>query len=299
MLPCNETHAGSRLPAVDARLVVPETRYEIVDGGLVHVSPADEAHGTQHSKISALVEAHVAADFDVASDMLTRTSRTSDIAPDVSVFPRARDPRTGGRRLEHLAFEVVSTETLRHAGRKARRLAARGVRRVFAIDVEHGRALEWSRARAAWRVLGRNAHIKDRALAVPLPVRALVSAAKADDAVARALIAKRNPVMKAVRSQGRRQGLAEGRRRGLAEGERRGLAEGERRGLAEGERRGLAEGERRGLAEALLAVLTRRGVALTIADRARILGEQDLDRLQRWIARAAVCVDLAEVLGRA
>jgi len=51
MLPCNETHAGSRLPAVDARLVVPETRYEIVDGGPVHVSPADEAHGTQHSKI--------------------------------------------------------------------------------------------------------------------------------------------------------------------------------------------------------------------------------------------------------
>ncbi len=271
----DERRVHATLPAVDARLVVPETRYEIVDGGLVHVSPADEAHGTQHSKISALVEAHAAADFDVASDMLTRTSRTSDIAPDVSVFPRARDPRTGGRQLEHLAFEVVSTETLGHAGRKAARLAARGVRRVFAIDVERGRALEWSSASGAWRVLGPKAHIKDRALAVPLPIKALVSAAKADDAVARALIAKRNPVIKAVRSQGRR------------------------RGLAEGKRQGLAEGKRRGLAEALLAMLSSRGIGLKAADRARIFGEQDPARLQRWIARAATCSGVAELFGNA
>jgi len=319
-----EIQSDTTLPAVDARLVVPETRYEIVDGGLVHVSPADEAHGTQHSKISALVEAHVAPDFDVATDMLTRTSRTSDIAPDVSVFPRARDPRTGGRQLEQLAFEVVSTETLRHAARKATRLAARGVRRVFAIDVARGRALEWSSARAAWRALGLNAQIKDRALAVPLPIKALVSAAKADDAVARALIAKRNPVIKAIRSQGlakgrrrglaegrrrglaegRRRGLVEGRRRGLAEGERQGLAEGrrqglakgERRGLAKGERRGLAKGERQGLAEALVAILATRGVVLKRADRVQILGEKDPERLRGWIARAAICTDLAEVL---
>jgi len=96
-------------PAIDDRLVATETRYEILEGRLVHVSPADPPHGTRHSKVSALLEAHTGLEFTVASDMLTRTSERSDVAPDVSVFPSAPDPRTGGRQLEQLAFEVVSS----------------------------------------------------------------------------------------------------------------------------------------------------------------------------------------------
>jgi len=265
------THADSELPAVDARLVEPETRFEMFDGELVHVPPADGPHGTRHSKISALVEAHAAADFDVASDMLTRTSRTSDVAPDVSVFPCARNPATGGRQLEQLAFEVVSTESLGHAGRKAAKLAARGFRRVFAIDVERARALEWSHALGTWSVLETTAHIEDPALAAPLPIEALVVAAKADDAMVRAFVVKRNPVIEAVR------------------------AEAKREGLAEGVREGLAEGVREGLAEALVEILTARGVSLGATDRARILGERDPDRLRGWIARALTCTSTAEL----
>src|SRR5258705_2418803 len=103
----NPVYTDEELPAVDQRLVSPEERYEIDEGVLVYVPPADEPHGTRHSKISALVEAHAGAEFDVASDMLTRTSRTSDIAPDVSVFPRARDPQTVGRQLQQLAVSEV------------------------------------------------------------------------------------------------------------------------------------------------------------------------------------------------
>jgi flagellar biosynthesis/type III secretory pathway protein FliH len=270
-----EVRADAKWPPVDARLVVPETRFEMDDGVLVPVSPADEAHGTRHSKISALVEAHVARDFRVASDMLTRTSRASDVAPDVSVFPRARDPRTGGRQLEQLAFEVVSTESLGHALRKAAKLARRGVRRVFAIDVERERALEWASARATWRVLNTEAYIEDPALAAPLPIKELVSAARADDAIVRAMIAKRNPVIRAVREEGRRQGLVQGRRQGLA------------------------EGERKGLTEALLGILATRGVTLKRTDRARIVGERDPGRLRRWITRAATCTEVAEMFGTA
>lgn len=83
--------------------------------------------------------------FDVASDMLTRLTETDDAAPDVSVFPVARDEATGGRQIEQLAFEVLSTEPLVDSGRKAAKLVARGVRRVIAIDVERRRAFEWSR----------------------------------------------------------------------------------------------------------------------------------------------------------
>jgi Uma2 family endonuclease len=271
--------AAPELPAVDDRLIAPETRYEIHDGELVYVSPADPPHGKRHSKVSALVEAHAGPEFDVASDMLTRTSEVDDVAPDVSVFPDGPDPVMGGRQIEQLAFEVVSTESLSHAGSKAAKLVARGVRRVFAIDVERSRALEWSTALGTWSVLDAGAYIEDPALAAPLPVDALVHDAKVDDAVARALLVKHNPVLEAVRAEDRADGVAEGLVRGRAEGKKQGLVE----GLA------------RGRAEALIAMLDARGVALGSAERARILGEHDPEQLARWLTRAATCTTLTEL----
>jgi Uma2 family endonuclease len=247
------------LPSIDDRLVEPETRYEMYDGELVYVPPADPPHGIRHSKISALVEAHAAADFEVASDMLTRTSKTSDVAPDVSVFPSARDPVTGGRQLEQLAFEVVSTQSIKRAGQKAAKLTERGVRRVFAIDVERARALEWSRALGGWAVLDPDARIEDPTLGATLPIAALLHAAKADDAMACALIAKHNPAIEAVKSEALQQGLARGR------------------------------------AEAVLELLALRGIAMDAADRARILSESDPAQLARWIARATTCTTAAEL----
>jgi Uma2 family endonuclease len=260
---CDAPHADPELPDIDERLVAPENRYEILDGAIVHVAPAHEPHAIRHSKISALVEAHVAPELDVASDMLTRTSEIDDIAPDVSVFPSARDPRTGGRQLEQLAFEVVSTESLGHAARKAEKLARRGVRRVFAIDIERGRALEWSPALGTWSMLDATAQIEDPALAVPLPIAALLHAAKADDAVARALIARRNPEIEAVRAKDRAEGLEEGIARGKA--------------------------------EAVVELLGARGLAVSAAERDRILGERDAARLARWMVRAIGCAAVAEL----
>src|SRR4029079_9287294 len=98
MLSMDTKHAGARnprsreLPPIDARLIAPESRYEIYEGELAYVSPAAPPHGTRHSKLAALVEAHAHPDFEVASDLLTRTSETSDVAPDVSVYPDAEDP---------------------------------------------------------------------------------------------------------------------------------------------------------------------------------------------------------------
>lgn len=273
----NVSHVDPELPAVDDRLVVPETRYEMRDGALVPVPPSDEPHGTRHSKISALVEIHKAAAFDVASDMLTRTSMTNDIAPDVSVFPRARHPQTGGRQLEQLAFEVVSTQSLGDAGRKAASLVTRGVRRVFAIDIERGRALEWSATLEGWSMLDINGVIEDDVLAAPLPIQALVHAAEADDAVARALLIKRNPVIEQARAQDR--------------------AEGEQEGLSRGREEGLAEGVARGRAAAIIAVLEARGITIDAAARARILGERDLATIGGWLARAATCTAIVDVLG--
>jgi hypothetical protein len=266
----------SDLPDVDDRLVEPGTRYEMLDGELVYVPPCDEPHGERHSQLCALLGAHAGAEFKVAADMLTRTSKIDDIAPDASIYPAARHPKTGRRQLDHLSFELVSTETLGYSARKAAKLAGRGVRRVFAIDIERSRALEWSVALGAWSVLDAAGHIVDPALAVPLPIKALIHSMKADDTIARALIAKCNPVIAANDAEARAEGKAQGKLEGRLEG--------------------LAQGQAEGLARAVIAVLANRGVALDPAERDRILGERDLAQLERWLVRSTSCATAAELL---
>jgi hypothetical protein len=236
------------------------------------VSPADPPHGERHLQLAALIEAHTGPAFEAAADLLTRTSTKDDIAPDISVYPDAPDPLSGGRQLEHLAFEIVSTGSLGHAARKAAKLSARGVRRVFAIDVERSRALEWSAELGTWSLLDAAGRIDDPALEVPLPVEAMIHAAKADDAVARALLAKGNPVLVQKLAEGRAEGMAEGRAEGMA------------------------KGRTEGMAEAVIMVLTARGLALDDTIRQRILDEHDAPRLERWIVRATTCVAVAELL---
>lgn len=261
-------------PDVDERLVMPETRFEIIDGEVEYVPPSDEPHGTRHSKISALLEAYAARGYDVASDMLTRTSLKGDMAPDASVFPAARDPRTGGRQIEELAFEVLSTERLGHAAKKARALMDRGVRQVFAIDVERKRALVWSSATNAWKILPLDGAIEDRALALPLPLRALVDAVSSDDAVAQALLVKKNPVITTALDGAKLEGRAEGR--------------------LEGERKG----ERKGEIRALLAVLAARGLKVRKKQEKQIRATEDETVIASWLMRAVTCTSVDELLGK-
>jgi Uma2 family endonuclease len=267
---------------------MPECGFEILDGEVVAVSPAHEPHGSQHSKLSAILEAHCAPGYNAASDMLTRTGWRDDFAPDGSIYPLARDPVTGGRQLEELAFEVVVTESLSHAGKKAAKLCGRGVRRVFAIDVERGRCLEWSVAVDGWEILGADAAIEDPALVPALPVRDLVSAGTADDAVARALLAKRNAVLEArhavIREEGRKEGREEGRKEGREAGREEGREEGRR------------EGGTKALQHAIVSVLSARGLAPSEQEQADILAMTDAGVLNRWVAAAASCTSVAELL---
>ena len=175
------------------------------------------------------------------------------------MFPLAPDPGTGGRQLEHLAFEVVSTEALSHAAKKAADLSGRGVRRVFAIDVERARAFEWSPDLGTWRLLESSGSIVDCCLAVPLPIDALINASKADDVVARALLAKRNPVLV--------------------------------RALAEVEAKEQAVGR----LLSILEVLAQRDVAVGTEERGRILAERDVETLKRWLQRAMTCASVTEL----
>ncbi len=186
-----------RAPAVDERLVMPETRAEILRGALLMPPPADEPHGTSHFDLTYVLAAHVAPEYRGAVDMLTRTSGDSDFAPDASVFPKARDPKTGGRQLEELAFEIVGEQWMGVPSEKARELARRGVRRIFCVVLQYlparggprdnQRVLEWSRETDGWKMLAEDAHIEDRCFATRLPIRALLHASEVDTAVVAAL----------------------------------------------------------------------------------------------------------------
>ncbi len=258
------SHPSPDLPAIDERLVAPGSGYEIIDGMVVPVPPALPPHATRQSKIASLLEAYTRSEYNVATEMLTRTSKIDDIAPDVSVFLREPDPVTGGRRLEELVVEIISTQTIANAATKAAKLSTRGVRRVFGIDLERGRLLEWSRELGTWSILDASADLEDPALALPLPYAALLDAGRTDDAVARALLAKRNPRIEESHAQVRAEGRAEGRIETLI--------------------------------EAVLAVLASRAIPISAAQRERIAAERDPARLARWLAAAGTCSDLTSLL---
>ena len=122
--------------AVDDLTLDEDSHAEILDGERVMLAMgANPPHAFQHFDLTRLLAAHVASGYQGAVDMLTRTDQDNEFAPDVSVCPAGKDPATGGRYLEELAFEIVDTSDWTKLTDKTRKLKARGVRRVFAIDV--------------------------------------------------------------------------------------------------------------------------------------------------------------------
>jgi hypothetical protein len=78
----------------------------------------------------------------------------------------------------------------------------------------------------------------------------------------------------------------------IAQGE----AQGEARGKEIGKEIGEAIGEARGFTTALFAVLEARGLAVSEAQRARVLACEDPAVLQRWVTRAATAATTADAL---
>ncbi|MBX3231407.1 MAG: Uma2 family endonuclease [Labilithrix sp.] len=232
------------LPPVDERAVQPETREEMIDGQIVLTEPADDPHAVTNGDLAMLLAAHATASYRAAVDLLTRTDKKNDFAPDASVFPAERDPVTGGRLLERLAFEICDTQSRARITAKAAKLAARGVPRVFCIDVNEFEVLEWSRESNGWRLLSLDGAIEDECLVRPLAIAALLDAIERDNEVARALLTKENPILMQRLASERRAGHRDGIRQGRQEGKRKGIEEGTRKGIEEGTRKGIEEGIR-------------------------------------------------------
>jgi hypothetical protein len=243
-------------PRVDDHLVEPEvTRDEIIGGRRVVAMPANPPHADQQSDLDYVLRAHKAPGYRTAADLLTRLDEDSDFASDACVYKEGVDPATGARYLEEIAFEVVSEQTEPEVTEKAIRMHRRGVRRIFTVVVKgQRRACEWSPESQSWRVLAADSLIEDPCLVTPLAVAALLDAAVADNSVVEALAAKGNPAIRKREAEARNEGKAEGK------------------------------------AEGVLNLLKARGIAVSEAQRLEILHCHDLDRLDRWLVRAALAV---------
>ena len=217
-------------PRIDERLVEAETRQEMVRGRRVMAMPANPAHGDRHFELDYVIRAHVRDGYVGSTDLLTRSTESSDFATDTCVRKKGEDPRTGARYLEELAFEVVNEQTARDMTERAEDLTTRGVRRIVAIFVKKGEVSEWSAQAGEWKKLDVESTLADPTLARPLRIKELLDAAEADNAVVRALVAKNNPVIAEIKTESRREGHREGQR----EGHREGLAEGAKDGLRQG-----------------------------------------------------------------
>jgi hypothetical protein len=244
-------------PRVDDHLVQPEvTRDEIIGGRKVVASPAQPPHADQHSRLAYILEAHTATGYQASADLLTRHDRDSDFATDACIYKQGIDPETGARYLEEIAFEIISEQNQGLAAQKAVRMQRRGVRRIFSLWVKGPkRVCEWSPESQGWSLLDRELSIQDPCLVKPLFVGALLDAAAADNAVAEALIAKGNPVLRKREAAARAEGIA----------------------------------------KSVLSILEVRAIEVSPSQRQEILGCSDPDRLDRWLRRAAFASSAGEV----
>jgi hypothetical protein len=199
---------GDEVLDLDDRIVRPGSRAEVVRGRLVLIPPAEEPQALCHTRTDYVIRAHVVPPYTVSRRLLTRTSHSSDLAPDVSVY--RRDANTGKRLIAEVTFEILGTLPLSDVTDKARELRARGTRRIFALSVERVRALEWSAEFDDWALLPADAELDDPCFARPVPTAALFDAARADAAVVAALAARAVPELRAIEARGHAAGLRKG-----------------------------------------------------------------------------------------
>lgn len=246
-------------PRVSDHEVTPETWQEKVYGEVRQAWPALPPHSRAHNRIDYVLNGYVTPGYGVDTALLTRFDDDWDFAADTCIRKDGVDPESGCRYLEELAFEIAYKQGERELADKARVMTTRGVRRVFVMRVRGDREgaavtvgplMEWLAGEQRWRVFDDGALIEDPCLHHPVPVRALLDATTADDAVAEGLLKKGNESIQRLVRASRDDGYCAG------------------------------------LRAALRNVLDQREVAVDDISWARIESCRDAETLLRWAARA-------------
>jgi len=229
----------------DQHVVEPETGKEMIGGEIVEVAPAELPHAGHQFDLGYVLRGNVAPGYRGATELLTRVGDGEDFATDACILKDGFDA-DGHRYLEEISFEIKHTQSEASLKKRARDLVRRGVRRVFAIHValvkasgragsregtiqpvvKAGPVKEWSRAQDDWVVLDDDCYIDDPCLRKPIKVRAFLDAVEADNAVARGLLERQNPVIVEAMARSYDDGKSDGYDLGQSDGEAAGLRQG-------------------------------------------------------------------------
>ena len=246
---------------MDEALLADETPYEMYDGRLSRIASANPPHAIRHTEVAFVLRANTAPGYISALDLKTRVDKTSEVAPDATIYRDGEDPKTAGRRLEELVVEVTGRQAFIVVTRKARKLAKRGVRRILCVRVKRAEVVEWDHAAGAWGApFGPGATVRDRCLLRPIAVAALLDAAAADNEAALGLLEKKPPAIVEALQAARDGGIAQG------------------------------------VAQGILMVLDARAVPVSERARAAVLACASVDTLCLWMGRAATATSGDELV---
>ncbi len=181
-----------RMPGVGDRLAIPEAGEEYIDGMRYEVMAGEPEHADPQCQLAYVVRACVAPGYIASTELLTRSDRGSDFATDVCVRRAGTDPQTQQRYLEEISFEIANRQTLAKLDQRAKKLVARGVRRVFGLLVEEENVYEWTRS-GARKVRSLQGQIRDRVFHTPLRIRAILDVAEAKRLVFEAMVNEGDP----------------------------------------------------------------------------------------------------------
>jgi Uma2 family endonuclease len=262
---------------------VPEgSRYELSDGHAIYCAPAQPKHGGPHT-LGALPLASDPHVTEIGTDVGHALGERTLRAPDLSVGDFGGDQGSWATKAPPLAVEYASQgQDEADLQRKIKQLLEAGTRLVWVVRLVGPRRVEVYEKGRPMRTKLPGERLEAPGVLTSRPlVEALYEPEAAFEQTLQNLLARKGYAgLDAVR----------------AEGEARGKAEGRAEGLREGEVKGLREGEARGKAAALLTVLAARGVPIDDETRARIEGNEDPARLDRWLARAATVLTASEAL---
>jgi Uma2 family endonuclease len=220
--PGAESGASYRFPSKNDSLPAPgelsipgEDGYELEDGQLVYAAPAGPTHAEFHAALVALLVASVKPSHKVYVDMLTNlgTVPKNELAPDISMV--AHYEQDEPRPLEEVVVEICSTQPLANAERKLRKFANRGVRKLWCIQLSKQAVWQWDHSIDGLRIVPSDGYLEDELLVRPLSVKVLLKTTLQDNEIARALLAKENPVLEQRLDAVFHQGKDDGRKEGL------------------------------------------------------------------------------------
>ena len=278
-----------------------EERYELSNGYRIYCAPAGESHARRNLSGGSLLNSDPDVEWAGVDAGFSPNPNTMR-APDVSVAPPP--PRKKGwiPGAPSLAVEYADYgQNEADLETKIRELLAAGTRYVWVVRLTGPHRVEVHTKNKPMRLLSTADTLEAPGiLRNPVPVRALFDQEEAYRVTLKNLLQREGyEDLAAVLQEGIEQGKTQGKIEGKAEGKVEGKVEGRAEGIEQGKTQGKIEGKTEGKVEALLSILAARSIDVDKQTRARIAERHDSERLDTWLAKAAVANGLEDVFGKA